>query len=124
MKQPKTGSYGWTPQQMERVNARRQERGQEQLINQNVEPQGGADGYDKYYSDVQKKSKRPAGIAKSKYDLEKEAASKSPLSKRLKESDVSFEEKFRKKQMLPKEIGGMKRGISSPSTRQGYTMIG
>ena len=132
MQQQKTGNYGWTPQQMERVNARRQERGQEQLINQNVKPQGAADGYDKYYSDVQKKSNKPIGITKSKYDLEKEAVSKIPLSQRIKESgsvfkskqqedQSAFREKFRKQQMLPQNMGGMKSGISSPSSRSSYT---
>jgi hypothetical protein len=131
----KTGSYGWTPQQMERVNARRQARGQEQLLNANTGNQESSDDYNKYYGEVQKKSNKPVRITKSKYDLEKEAASKTPLSQRIKESGTSFKskqeedqstfrEKFRKKQMLPHGMGGMKSGISSPSTRQGYTMIG
>ncbi len=135
MRQQTIGSYAWTPQQMERVNAQRKARGQGELLNQNAEPQEASDGYKNYYNEIQKKSKQPVGIAKSKYDLEKEAASKVPLSQRIKESSSSFKEKqeedqsafrekFRKKQMLPKEFGGIKRGISSPSTRQGYTMIG
>jgi hypothetical protein len=123
MRQQRIRNYNWTPQQMARVNAQRNARGQEELLNSKMENPEYSDEYENYYNEVQKKSKQPVGIAKSKYDLEKEAASKIPLSQRIKESDVSFEEKFRKKQMLPKEIGGMKRGISSPSTRQGYPMV-
>jgi hypothetical protein len=120
----KTGSYGWTPQQMERVNARRQARGQEQLLNANTGNQEGADNYNKYYGEVQKKSNKPVGITKSKYDIDKEKESGTSLSKRIKGRDTAFEEKFGKKRMLPQGMGGMKSGISSPSTRQGYTMIG
>ena len=132
MKQPRIGNYGWTPQQMARVNAQRQARGQEELLNQSMGDQSYSDDYDKYYGEIKSKS---SPSRKSKYDLEKEAASKTPLSQRIKESGGAFQakqeaeqsdfrEKFRKKQMLPGSMGSMKTGVSSPSNQQGYTMIG
>jgi hypothetical protein len=121
MKQPRIGNYSWTPQQMARVNAQRQARGQEQLLNISMGDQGYSDEYNKYYEEIQKKSNKPEGITKSKYDLEKEAQSKTPISQR---NSSEFREKFRKKQILPSGIGGMKGGISSPAIRQGYTVMG
>lgn len=135
MKQPRIGNYSWTPQQMARVNAQRQARGQEQLLNRGMESKEYSDDYDKYYKEIQGKSKS-SPTRKSKYDLEKEATSQIPISQRIKasgsdleekqssatdffrgkrEGDQSaFREKFRKKQMLPSLMGGMKGGISSP----------
>jgi hypothetical protein len=132
MKQPKVGNYGWTPQQMAIVNAQRRARGQEMLLNESMRDQEYSDNYDKYYSEIQKKSPKSAGIAKSKYDLEKEKESQVPISQRIKDSgsgfkskqaegQSAFREKFRKKQMLPKTIGDIKSGISSPSVRPIYT---
>ena len=138
MKKPIVGNYNWTPQQMARVNAQRQARGQEQLLNKKMEDKGYSDDYDEYLKQVQNKSK-PSGIRTSQYDLQKAEQRNIPISERIKasgsgleekqssatdsfrnkreEEQAAFRERFRKKQMPP---GGMKGGVSSPKSSSSY----
>ena len=141
MKKPIVGNYNWTPQQMARVNAQRQARGQEQLLNKKMEDKGYSDDYDEYLKQVQNKSKS-SGIRTSQYDLQKAEQRNIPISERIKasgsgleekqssatdsfrnkreEEQAAFRERFRKKQMLPSSMGGMKSGVSSPSSSYSY----
>jgi murein L,D-transpeptidase YcbB/YkuD len=141
MKQPKIGNYNWTPQQMARVNAQRQARGQEQLLNRKMEDIEYSDDYDKYYKEIQGKSKSSPART-SQYDLQKAEQSNIPISERIKSSgrnleekqqsatdsfrnkrekeQAAFRERFRKKQMLPQGMGGMKSGVSSPASSSFY----
>jgi murein L,D-transpeptidase YcbB/YkuD len=141
MKKPQVGNYNWTPQQMARVNAQRQARGQEQLLNRKMEDKGYSDDYDEYLKQVQNKSKS-SPIRTSQYDLQKAEQSNIPISERIKasgsrleekqssatdsfrkkreEEQAAFRERFRKKQMLPGSMGGMKSGVSSPTSSSSY----
>lgn len=142
MKKPIVGNYNWTPQQMARINAQREASGRAPLVSYNGAQE--SSDYDQYYNEV-KKRQGGGGIKKSQYDIDKEAESQIPISQRIKasgsgldgkqssatdsfrnkreEEQAAFRERFRKKQMLPGSMGGMKGGISSPSNRQGYTMV-
>ena len=114
MKKPIVGNYNWTPQQMARVNAQREARGQSPL-----ESYTGAQDtqeYDDYYNEI-KKRQGSGGIKKSQYDLNKEKEKGTSISGMIKERDTTFEKKFRKKQMLPQGMSGMRGGVSySPSS--------
>ena len=120
MKKPIVGNYGWTPQQMARVNAQREARGQAPLASYS----GAQDSpdYNMYYNEI--KSRSGGGVTKkSQYDLNKEMESGTSLSKRIKERDTEFEKKFRNKQMLPQGMGGMRGAISSPSLANSYSRV-
>ena len=109
MKKHIFGNYNWTPQQMARVNAQREARGQAPLVSYN-----GAQNtqeYDDYYNEIKKRA-GGGGTKKSQYDLEKEKEKGTSISDRIKGRDSAFEEKFRKKQMLPQGMSGMRGGIS------------
>jgi hypothetical protein len=116
MKKPIIGNYNWTPQQMARVNAQREARGQAPLASYNGAQE--SPDYDKYYNEIKKRS--GGGIKKSQYDLDKEKESGTSLSKRIKGRDTAFEERFRKKQMLPQGMSGMKSGVSYPASSSSY----
>lgn len=127
MRQPQIGNYGWTPQQMARVNAQREARGRAPLVNQSMGDQGYSDDYDRYYSEIQKKKGPDGGIKKSQYDLEKERQSKTPIQERTRQMGVksreeeereqsAFREKFRRGKSVPSQISGMRGAISSPSS--------
>lgn len=109
MKKPIVGNYNWSPQQMARVNAQRESRGQTPLASYT----GAQDTqeYDDYYNEI-KKRQGSSGIKKSQYDLEKEKEKGTSISGRIKGRDSAFEEKFRKKQMLPQGMSGMRGGVS------------
>jgi hypothetical protein len=109
MKKPIVGNYNYTPQQMARVNAQREARGQAPLASYS----GAQDSqeYDDYYNEIKKRSGRGA-TKKSQYDIDKEKESGTSLSKRIKERDTAFEEKFGKKQMLPQGMSGFRGAIS------------
>jgi hypothetical protein len=139
MKKPIVGNYNWTPRQMARVNSQRESRGQAPLASYN----GAQDtsDYDQYYNEI-KKRQGGGGIKKRQYDIDKEAKSQIPISERIKasgsgleekqssatdsfrnkreEEQAAFRERFRKKQMLPGSMGGMKSGVSSPSSSSSY----
>lgn len=136
MRQPQIGNYGWTPQQMARVNAQREARGRAPLVNQSMGDQGYSDDYDRYYEEIQKKKSGSNGIKKSQYDIEKErqkGLSKEEIEqekemalkkkeeeaaalKRKREAEQSaFRERFRKKQSVPSQMSGLRGAVSSPS---------
>lgn len=139
MKKPIVGNYNWTPQQMARVNAQREARGQAPLASYSGEQE--SSDYNQYYNEI-KKRQSGGGIKKSQYDIDKEAKSQIPISERIKasgsgleekqssatdsfknkreEEQAAFRERFRKKQMLPGSMGGMKSGISSPKSSSSY----
>jgi hypothetical protein len=119
MKKPILGNYNWTPQQMARVNAQREARGQSPFASYT----GAQDTqeYDDYYNEIKKRT--GSSIKKSQYDIDKEKESGTSLSKRIKERDTAFEEKFGKKRILPQGMGGMRGGISSPSLANSYSRV-
>jgi hypothetical protein len=125
MKKPVTGNYGWTPQQMARVNSQREARGQAPLASSNRAQD--TSEYDEYYKQIKKRA--GGGIRKSQYDLDKEEESELSIKDRISQmgsdslkkreaEQTAFREKFRKQQMLPKGMRGMRGAISSPS--RGY----
>ena len=96
----KIGSYGWSPRQMERINARRAARGKEQLINIRnpiTEEQ---------YNMVLKGKSQPA----KKMEAEEEEPEMS-LKKRAEERTKKFMEKF-----TPKGSMGIERGVKGSSS--------
>lgn len=109
MKKPQVGNYNWTPQQMARVNAQREARGQAPLASYNGAQN--AQEYNDYYNEI-KKRQGSSGIKKSQYDLEKEKEKGTSISDRIKGRDSAFEERFRKKQILPQGMSGMRGGVS------------
>ena len=138
MKKPQVGNYNYTPQQMARVNSQREARGQAPLASYSGAQE--SSDYDQYYNEIKKR--QGGGIKKSQYDIDKEAESQIPISQRTKtsgsglegkqssatdsfrnkreEEQAAFRERFRKKQMLPGSMGGMKGGISSPTSSSSY----
>jgi hypothetical protein len=108
MKKPIVGNYNYTPQQMARVNAQREARSQAPLASYNQAQD--TKEYDDYYNEIKKRA--GSGIKKSQYDLNKEKEKGTSISSRIKERDTTFEEKFRKKQMLPQGMSGMRGGVS------------
>ena len=130
MKKPQVGNYNWSPQQMARVNAQREARGQAPLASYT----GAQDTqeYDDYYNEI-KKRQGGSGIKKSKYDIDKERDSNLSLKDRIKNIGASdknkredeqnaFRERFRKLQMLPKEMSGMRGGVSYSPRNYGSSM--
>ena len=120
MKKPIVGNYNWSPQQMARVNAQREARGQAPLVSYN----GAQDSpdYDKFYNEIKSRSSG-GGIKKSQYDIDKEAESDIPIKDRIgsmsaasqkkrEDEQNAFRQKFRKQQMLPQGMGGMRGGVS------------
>jgi hypothetical protein len=120
MKKSIVGNYGWNPQQMARVNAQREARGQAPLVSYNGAQE--SPDYEQYYNQI-KRNQGNYGIKKSQYDIDKEKEKGTSISGRIKERDTTFEEKFRKKQMLPKGISGMSGGISYPSLANSYSRV-
>lgn len=94
---------------MARVNAQREARGQSQLVSYNGAQNDPS--YDEYYNEIKKRASG-GGTKKSQYDLEKEKEKGTSISDRIKGRDSTFEEKFRKKQMLPQGMSGMRGGVS------------
>ena len=119
MKKPQFGNYNYTPQQMARVNAQREARGQAPLASYNQAQNDPS--YDEYYNQIKKRA-GGGGTKKSQYDIDKEKESGTSLSKRIKERDTAFEEKFGKKQMLPQGMSGMRGGVSYSPRNYGSSM--
>lgn len=120
MKKPQFGNYGWTPQQMARVNTQREARGQAPLASYT----GAQDTqeYDDYYNEI-KKRQGSSGIKKSQYDIDKENESNIPLNDRMErmgaasqkkreDEQKAFRERFLKQQMLPQGMSGFRGAIS------------
>lgn len=117
MKNPQVGNYGWTPQQMARVNSRREARGQQPLLDNKMGDEEYMGQYASYSSQMKPKT---SGIPKSQYDIEGEK----PLKEKMEEDQNAFRERFLKKQVLPSAMGGMRGGISFPSIASSYSRIG
>ena len=116
MKKPIFGNYNWTPQQLARVNAQREARGKDPLYSTNFAQE--APEYEEYYNQI-KKRQGSSGIKKSQYDIDQETPLKdrmkkmSDASKKKREDEqTAFKEKFRKQQMLPQGMSGMRGGVS------------
>ena len=120
MKKPIFGNYGWTPQQLATVNAQREARGKDPLYSTNFAQE--APEYEEYYNQIKKRSGGEK-TKKSQYDIDKEKESDIPLKDRIKsmgaasqkkreDEQKAFKEKFRKQQMLPKGMSGMRGGVS------------
>jgi hypothetical protein len=131
MKKPILGNYNWTPQQMARVNAQREARGQSPFASYT----GAQDTqeYDDYYNEIKKRT--GSSIKKSQYDIDKESERNIPIADRIKNMSAAsqkkredeqnaFREKFRKQQMLPKGMSGIEGAISSPSLANSYYRVG
>lgn len=125
---PYVGNYGWTPQQLALVNARREERGQNPLLDQRMEDESFMKEYSSYTN-----PQSPINRA-SKYDIEKESEKGTPISKRIKSGtedfrnkmerdQMLFREKFNKMKMIPNESRGMKGAVSSPSILDSYSRL-
>jgi hypothetical protein len=127
---PQIGNYGWTPQQMARVNAQRQSRGQQPLLDSRMNDQNYMDQYSSYSPKPQS-----SGIRKSQYDLEKEKASGTSIKDRIagmgsasrmkEEQDrLDFMNKFNKMKMLPSGMNNMRGAVSTPTlTSRAYNLI-
>jgi hypothetical protein len=128
----KPRNYGWSPEQMARINARREARGADLYIDKKM---GGLDYMNRYESEsgkygaesVQAKqarpSERPSGL--DKYRGQKSVREK------MEESKAGFSERFAPKGTLAdtmktqSEIGKIKRkpgmGISTPTLQSSFS---
>jgi len=122
----KYGQYNWTPDQMERINARRARRGQEKLVNTKYGYEG-EDSDENQVSPVMKKSQPESTSAldqyKSQKGLRERMAERGSLKDEMKEKNmarkiglaVESEEEKRKKKK------GM--GISTPSIKNSFNRM-
>ena len=131
-KKPIVGNYNWSPQQMARVNAQREARGQAPLASYNGAQE--SQDYDQYYNQI-KNRKVGSGIKKSQYDIDKEEESdisikdrlakmSSDRSKQREAEQNAFREKFRKQQMLPQGMLNMRGAVSTPIGESYSRMFG
>ena len=116
MKNPQVGNYGWTPQQMARVNSRREARGQQPLLDNKMGDEKYMGQYDSSLSQMKPKT---SGIPKSQYDIEGEK----PLKQRMEENQMEFRNRFNKTKMLPSGMNSMRGAISSPSIFDSYSRM-
>jgi hypothetical protein len=93
----KIGSYGWSPKQMERINARRAARGREQLINlRNIETE----------EDLQKAQNLVASSKDTRKPVTMQAkAGATDMGKEAEERTKKFREKFKPKGSMAAEYG-------------------
>lgn len=123
----KYGSYGWTPDQMARINARRAAQGQEELVNirdQEVIPQRA-----RSTSSI---PVAPAEQDKTKSLKERMAENTADLKKKKEEEEIAFRRKFAPSgtSQIQKSVqmqtaglrgaGGIKSGLSSPSISRSF----
>jgi len=128
----KPRSYGWSPEQMARINARRQTKGKDLYIDKKM---GGEDYMNRYESESGKygaKSgqRKPAFPSERPSGLDKYRGQKS-VRERMEESKAGFSERFAPKGTLGdtmktnSEIGKIKRkpgmGISTPALQSSYS---
>jgi hypothetical protein len=127
MKKPIVGNYNYTPQQMARINAQREASGRAPLASYNQAQNDPS--YDEYYNEIKKRA-GGEGIKKSQYDLDKEEESDISIEDRIKKmssdsakkreaEQKAFKEMFRKQQMLPQGMSGMRGGVSYSPNRYG-----
>lgn len=122
----KYGRYGWTPDQMERINARRARRGQEKLVNTKYEYED-EDSNENQVSPVMKKSQPESTSALDQYKAQKGLRERMAERGSLKDE---MEEKNRSRQVnrsVESEIDKMKRkqnrGISTPSIKSSFNRM-
>ena len=128
----KPRSYGWSPEQMARINARREARGADLYIDEDM---GDVDYMKRYESESGKygakaTQRKPAFPSERPSGLDKYRGQKS-LSERMEESKAGFSERFAPKGALGdtmktnSEIGKIKRkpgmGISTPALQSSYS---
>jgi len=91
------GQYGWSPRQMERINARRMERGQEPLVNlRNIKTE----------EDLQKAQNMLASSKDKRKPVTMQAETKRPSMKdEAEERTKKFREKFKSKGSMAAEYG-------------------
>jgi len=117
MKKPNVGNYGWTPQQMAKVNSRREARGQQPLLDNKM---GDEEYMNQYNSYSQPKTQNnSSGIPQSQYDIENEA----PLEDKMSSMQSSFRKRFLKNKMLPQNMSNMRGAVSAPSIANSYLRI-
>ena len=122
----KYGQYNWTPDQMERINARRAKRGQEKLVNTKYGYEG-EDSDENQVSPVMKKSQPESTSALDQYKAQKGLRERMAERGSLKDE---MEEKNRSRQVnrsVESEIDKMKRkqnqGISTPSIKSSFNRM-
>jgi hypothetical protein len=122
----KYGQYNWTPDQMERINARRARRGQEKLVNTKYEYKG-EDSDENQVSPVMKKSQPESTSALDQYKAQKGLRERMAERGSLKDE---MGEKNRSRQVsrsVESEIDKMKRkqnrGISTPSIKSSFNRM-
>lgn len=116
------GSYGWSPEQMERINARRAARGREQLVNRNNPQYYQEDEEEPVRNRQQSSSQRPSALDqyKGQKSLSERIASRGSLKDELQDRSrasqvgraVESEDEKRKRNR------GM--GISTPSLQSSF----
>jgi hypothetical protein len=122
----KYGQYNWSPDQMERINARREKRGQEKLVNTKYGYEG-EDSDENQVSPVMKKSQPESTSALDQYKAQKGLRER--MAERVSLKD-EMEEKNRSRQVnrsVESEIDKMKRkqnrGISTPSIKSSFNRM-
>lgn len=98
-------NYGWSPEQLARINARREARGQDLYIDKKM---GGVDYMDKYKSESEKYA---AKATQSKPAFPSERPQKISLKDRAKARTEEFAKKFK-----PKGSMGIERGVKGVSS--------
>jgi len=117
MKKPYVGNYGFSPQQMAKVNSRRESRGQQPLLDNKM---GDEEYMNQYNSYSQPKTQNnSAGIPRSQYDIENDI----PLEEKIRLMQSSFGKKFRENKMLPQNMSNMRGAVSAPSIANSYLRI-
>lgn len=120
---PYVGNYGWTPQQMAKINAGRQLRGQQPLLDTRMGEQDYMDQYSSY------SPRKNAGMAtdmnqQPEESLQKRmAGSQSDFKRRREMEQAAFRERFDKRKMLPREMTEMRGAISTPIIGGSYSRM-
>ena len=136
----KIGSYGWTPKQMERINARRMERGREPLINlRNIETEEDYKAAQNLIARSNEKRKPVVMQDEEEKSLKQRASERAEAFKsKFKPSDsfksseertADFRKKFQEKLSSgslgkkPRTAIGKNKGISTPATQDAMDRI-
>lgn len=125
----KAGSYGWTPEQLARINARREVSGKQPYIDKRMQEQDYAMKY-LGETDMYSKRKKPSGQA-SPDENEEEMSLAERQAKRTNE----FREQFSPKGSMAVEYGvkskapsliksGIKGGVGTSMMQDSYNRIG
>lgn len=116
----KIGSYGWTPKQMERINARRIDRGEQPLVNlRNIETE---EDYETAQNLIARSNEKRKPVVMQ--DEEEKS-----LKQRASERAEAFKSKFQPSDSLkslrtqPKTEVRKSKGISTPTTQDAMDRI-